>query len=118
MTYISKPKNKKFVIDVNCDLAQSFGVYKNEKEFELMPYVSTINVSCGAHAGDPLSIMDALSTIEGQNYAVSAIKFINICQQSEINSINSWITATFIFCIQIFFTIINFSICCYSYDCC
>lgn len=72
MTYISKPKNKKFVIDINCDLAQSFGVYKNEKEFDLLPYVSTVNVSCGAHAGDPLSIMDALSLIEGKNYAVSA----------------------------------------------
>jgi len=72
MTYISKPKNKKFVIDVNCDLAQSFGVYKNEKELDLVPYVSTINVSCGAHAGDPLSIMETLSNIEGQNYAISA----------------------------------------------
>lgn len=72
MTYISKPKMKKFVIDVNCDLAQSFGVYKNEKEFEIVPYVSTINVSCGAHAGDPLSIMETLSNIEGQSYAISA----------------------------------------------
>lgn len=72
MTYISKPKNKKFVIDVNCDIAQSFGVYKNEKESEIIPYVSTLNVSCGAHAGDPLSIMDALSTIENSSYAISA----------------------------------------------
>lgn len=72
MTFISKPKSKKFVIDVNCDIAQSFGVYKNEKELDIVPYVSTLNVSCGAHAGDPLSIMDALSTIEGQNYAISA----------------------------------------------
>jgi len=72
MTYISKPKNKKFVIDINCDVAQSFGVYKNEKEFDIVPYASTLNVSCGAHAGDPLSIMDVLSTIEGQSYAISA----------------------------------------------
>lgn len=72
MTYVSRPKNKKFVIDLNCDLAQSFGVYKNEKEFDIVPYVSTVNISCGAHAGDPLSIMETLRTIEGQNYAISA----------------------------------------------
>lgn len=63
---------KNLTIDLNCDLAQSFGVYKNDAEFKVVPYCSTINVSCGAHAGDPLSIMEALETIQGQNFALSA----------------------------------------------
>lgn len=63
---------KNLTIDLNCDLAQSFGVYKNDSEFDIVPYCSTINVSCGAHAGDPLSIMDALETLEAKNFAISA----------------------------------------------
>lgn len=72
MTYISKPKQKKFVIDLNCDIAQSFGVYKNEAELEMVPYVSTLNVSCGMHAGDPLSIMETLSQFDATKYAICA----------------------------------------------
>lgn len=63
---------KNLTIDLNCDLAQSFGVYKNDSEFEIVPHCSTINVSCGAHAGDPVSIMEALKTLKGQNYGLSA----------------------------------------------
>ena len=41
-------------IDFNCDLAQSFGIYRNNREFDIMDYVSSVNVSCGFHAGSPL----------------------------------------------------------------
>ena len=47
-------------IDFNCDLAQSYGIYKNNNEFELLDYVSSVNISCGFHAGDPNTIKDAL----------------------------------------------------------
>ena len=54
-------KNLKIMnIDFNCDLAQSFGVYKNESEYDLLDYVSSVNISCGFHAGDPLTIKKAL----------------------------------------------------------
>ena len=43
-------------IDFNCDLAQSFGIYKNNAEYDLLDYVSSVNISCGFHAGDPLII--------------------------------------------------------------
>ena len=43
-------------IDFNCDLAQAYGVYKNIQEYELLDYVSSVNVSCGFHAGDPVTI--------------------------------------------------------------
>lgn len=72
MIYVSKPKQKKFVIDLNCDIGQSFGVYKNESELNITPYVSTLNVSCGMHAGDPLSIMDVLSQFDAKKYAICA----------------------------------------------
>ena len=34
-------------IDFNCDLAQAYGIYKNIQEYELLDYVSSVNISCG-----------------------------------------------------------------------
>lgn len=62
----------KLFIDLNCDLAQSFGVYKNESEKELLSYVSSVNIACGAHAGDPLTIKQALETARDKNLHIGA----------------------------------------------
>ncbi len=59
-------------IDFNCDLAQSFGVYKNDSEYSLLDYASSVNVSCGFHAGDPLTIREALLQVKEKNLAVGA----------------------------------------------
>ena len=56
-------------IDFNCDLAQSFGVYKNKIEDKLLQYVSSVNISCGFHSGDPLAIRHAL--LEAKKYDIS-----------------------------------------------
>lgn len=59
-------------IDFNCDLAQSFGVYKNDKEFELLDYVSSVNISTGFHAGDPIAIKNALLQAKEKNVVIGA----------------------------------------------
>lgn len=59
-------------IDFNCDLAQSFGIYKNRNEYELLDYVSSVNISCGFHAGDPLAIKEALLAAKEKNVVVGA----------------------------------------------
>jgi UPF0271 protein len=59
-------------IDFNCDLAQAYGVYKNNQEFELLDYVSSVNISCGFHAGDPLTIKEALLKAKEKNVAIGA----------------------------------------------
>ena len=59
-------------IDFNCDLAQMFGVYKNNNEEELLQYVSSVNVSCGFHAGDPIAIKNALELAKKHNVVVGA----------------------------------------------
>lgn len=70
---IERPEKKQIKnIDFNCDLAQSFGVYKNSSEFELLDYVSSVNVSCGFHAGDPLTIKNALAAAKEKNVVVGA----------------------------------------------
>ncbi len=59
-------------IDFNCDLAQSFGIYKNNCEYELLDYVSSVNISCGFHAGDPMTIKNALLKAKEKNVVVGA----------------------------------------------
>lgn len=59
-------------IDFNCDLAQSFGVYKNESEFDLLDYVSTVNIATGFHAGDPIAIKNALLKAKNNNVVIGA----------------------------------------------
>jgi len=59
-------------IDFNCDLAQSFGIYKNSTETRLLDYVSSVNISCGFHAGDPLTIKEALLTAKEKNIVIGA----------------------------------------------
>ena len=59
-------------IDFNSDLAQSFGIYRNESEFEILDYVSSVNISCGFHSGDPLSIRNAILKCKEKNVAVGA----------------------------------------------
>ena len=59
-------------IDFNCDLAQAYGVYKNKQEFELLDYVSSVNISCGFHAGDPVTIKEALLKAKEKNVAIGA----------------------------------------------
>ena len=59
-------------IDFNCDLAQSYGIYKNNNEFELLDYVSSVNISCGFHAGDPVAIKNALLKAKEKNVVIGA----------------------------------------------
>ncbi|VEF46719.1 LamB/YcsF family protein [Bacillus freudenreichii] len=47
----------KKTIDLNCDMGESFGQYKLGNDDEVIQYISSANVACGFHAGDP-NIMD------------------------------------------------------------
>ncbi len=60
------------MFDFNCDTAQCYGVYKNDNELELAKYMSTINVSAGFHAGDPVSIRKSLLFASENNVALAA----------------------------------------------
>lgn len=43
-------------IDLNCDMGESFGVYRLGHDEEVMAFVSSINVACGFHAADPATM--------------------------------------------------------------
>jgi UPF0271 protein len=44
-------------VDLNCDLGESFGVYTLGLDEEVIPHVTSVNIACGWHAGDP-TVMD------------------------------------------------------------
>ncbi|MGH4052886.1 MAG: LamB/YcsF family protein [Clostridium sp.] len=50
---------KKFV-DINSDIGESFGVYKIGLDEEVLSYVSSANIACGWHAGDPMVMRDTV----------------------------------------------------------
>ena len=60
------------MFDFNCDVAQSYGVYKNEGELEIAKYASSINISAGFHAGDAVAIREALLFAREHNIALGA----------------------------------------------
>jgi len=45
-------------IDLNCDLGESYGRYSLGSDAAIMPYITSANIACGFHAGDP-SVMQA-----------------------------------------------------------
>jgi UPF0271 protein len=44
-------------IDLNADVGESFGAWRMGADDALLPFVSSVNVACGFHAGDP-SVID------------------------------------------------------------
>ena len=43
-------------IDMNCDMGESFGAWKMGSDEEILPFVSSANIACGYHAGDPATM--------------------------------------------------------------
>lgn len=50
-------KIKRKSIDLNCDLGESFGVYQLGMDEAVMAHITSANIACGWHAGDP-SVMN------------------------------------------------------------
>ncbi len=40
-------------IDINCDMGESFGPWRMGADEQVMPHITSANIACGAHAGDP-----------------------------------------------------------------
>jgi len=53
-------------IDLNCDMGESFGAFKIGLDEEVIKYITSANIACGWHAGDPM-IMDKTVKMAVQN---------------------------------------------------
>jgi len=59
-------------IDLNSDLGESYGVWKMGNDEQILSIVSSANIACGFHAGDPLNILSTLKQAATQNVSVGA----------------------------------------------
>ncbi len=59
-------------MDINCDLGEGFGRYNVCDEKEIMPLISSCNVACGFHAGDPLTILQTVKMAIENELAIGA----------------------------------------------
>jgi UPF0271 protein len=59
-------------VDLNADIGESFGRYELPGEEELLGLVTSANVACGFHAGDPLVMQRTVSAAIGRGVTVGA----------------------------------------------
>lgn len=59
----------KAIVDLNSDLGESYGAYTMGMDGEVLKYVTSANIACGFHAGDPL-IMDKTVKLALENGAM------------------------------------------------
>jgi len=59
-------------IDLNCDLGEGFGAYTLGDDAALMRIVSSANVACGFHAGDPRTMRRGVAAAHAAGVAVGA----------------------------------------------
>jgi len=59
-------------IDLNCDMGESFGVYKLGMDDAVIQFISSANIACGWHAGDPFVMNHTVSIAVEHGVGVGA----------------------------------------------
>ena len=59
-------------IDFNCDMGESFGMYKLGCDEEVVKYITSANIACGFHAGDPMWMKTTVQLAEKHGVGVGA----------------------------------------------
>lgn len=63
---------EEYTVDVNADMGESFGRYRLGNDEELMKYVTSANLACGFHAGDPTVMRRTVKLAKEYNVAIGA----------------------------------------------
>ena len=59
-------------IDLNCDMGESFGRWELGADGDVMPHITSANIACGAHAGDPATMRRTLRLAREHGVAAGA----------------------------------------------
>lgn len=59
-------------MDLNSDLGEGFGAWRMGDDADMLGIVTSANVACGFHAGDPAGILDTLRSAADRGVAVGA----------------------------------------------
>lgn len=59
-------------IDLNCDMGESFGTYQKGADADVLAYVTSANIACGFHAGDPSTMRKTVRLALEHSVAIGA----------------------------------------------
>ncbi len=59
-------------IDINCDCGESYGAFHIGDDEAMLPFVSSANIACGGHAGDPVVMRRTVRRCRELGVAVGA----------------------------------------------
>jgi UPF0271 protein len=59
-------------IDLNCDMGESFGAWTMGQDAAVLAHVTSANIACGFHAGDPLTMQRTVAAAAKHGVAVGA----------------------------------------------
>ena len=63
---------KAFMVDLNCDMGEGFGIYSFADDEEIMPFIDAANVACGFHASDPNTMSKTVELAKKFNVKVGS----------------------------------------------
>jgi 5-oxoprolinase (ATP-hydrolysing) subunit A len=69
---MSAAKGKALKLAINCDMGESFGLYKMGDDEGMMPHITIANVACGFHASDPTVMAKTVRLAKQHNVKVGA----------------------------------------------
>jgi UPF0271 protein len=61
-----------FVVDINCDMGESFGTYNIGNDEEVIKYITSSNIACGFHASDPNVMKETVTLCKKHDVMVGA----------------------------------------------
>jgi UPF0271 protein len=61
-----------YTVDLNCDMGESFGAYTLGHDEAILPYITSANIACGFHAGDPAVMRRTVRAALRHNVAMGA----------------------------------------------
>lgn len=59
-------------IDLNCDMGEGFAIWRLAPDAQIMPLITSANVACGGHAGDPMTILETIRLAKRHQVALGA----------------------------------------------
>jgi UPF0271 protein len=60
------------ILDINCDMGESYGAWSIGNDSAVMPLITSANIACGFHGGDPATIRKTVALAVQAKVAVGA----------------------------------------------
>ena len=65
-------ENSNLKIDLNSDLGESWGEYTKGEDNDVLKIITSANIACGYHAGDPMVMTKTVETAIENNVSIGA----------------------------------------------